>query len=390
MTDRFTHRSEGHGYANDGTWEVASTLVNDGAIWSRIQALRDESGHVTGEKLKQAFGRASEMRKLLLEVPPSCVDWDQVATEFNPEVLAASDRVIDYAAAHGTGSSQDEIVDTATRRIDDDALTVLRRCTADARAIYLPPGQLDRKLYEKISKVLEVLGGKWNRSAKGHVFEQDASVVLEVARITGTYMDPKDFGFFRTQEEWLQQAVMDAADLEPGMLTLEPNGGWGDLAEPAAAIVGKENVITCELLPANVQRLKDKGFSVMAGDFLQMTPEPIFDRVIMNPPFDRLADVSHVTHAAKFLKPTGKLVAIMSPSFTFNSAKKAQAFRDLMEMAGEVVQEVDSGAFKSSGTMVRTVIVSMDAARLPWNQRQVDSEGGDLGDDEPPRERMSA
>jgi 16S rRNA G1207 methylase RsmC len=38
-------------------------------------------------------------------------------------------------------------------------------------------------------------------------------------------------------------------------------------------------------------------------------PRYIYDRVVMNPPFDLERDVDHVTHALKFLEPEGQLVA---------------------------------------------------------------------------------
>ncbi len=34
-------------------------------------------------------------------------------------------------------------------------------------------GQLDRKMYESVGKGLDLLGGKWNKKAGGHVFAID-------------------------------------------------------------------------------------------------------------------------------------------------------------------------------------------------------------------------
>lgn len=263
------------------------------------------------------------------------------------------------------------------RSIDAEVMAVLRRCTADEKGIYLPAGQLERKLYSKVDAVLKELGGKWMTKLGGHKFaEGDPVEVLAAVQATGAYVSPKDFGFFPTPPEVAARAIA-AAQLEPGMLLLEPSAGMGGLLDHAAPVVGVENVVAVELLPKNVEALTRKGYPVLAGDFLAMTPEPIFDVVLMNPPFERLGDVEHVEHAARFLKPTGHLVSIMSPSFTFNSAKKAQAFRDLLEQAGEVVEDVEAGAFKSSGTDIRTVIVRLEADRLPWNQVQRDHDDYD-------------
>ena len=37
----------------------------------------------------------------------------------------------------------------------------------------------------------------------------------------------------------------------------------------------------------------------------------------MNPPFDRLQDVRHVTHAFSLLAPGGRLVAVMAEGVTY-------------------------------------------------------------------------
>lgn len=92
-------------------------------------------------------------------------------------------------------------------------------------------------------------------------------------------------------------------------------------------------------------------------DFLTVEPDPVYDRVVMNPPFGRQADIKHVSHALKFLKPGGLLVSVMASSVTFRSNKLTTDFRQLIEERGGHIEELPEGAFKSSGTMVNTVIV---------------------------------
>lgn len=77
----------------------------------------------------------------------------------------------------------------------------------------------------------------------------------------------------------------------------------------------------------------------------------------MNPPFGRQADIKHVSHALKFLKPGGLLVSVMASSVTFRSNKLTTDFRQLIVDRGGHIKELPEGAFKSSGTMVNTVIV---------------------------------
>ena len=51
--------------------------------------------------------------------------------------------------------------------------------------------QLDRKLYTEVNAALEALGGKWNRSAKAHVFAESPEDVLERILLDGGFHDAK-------------------------------------------------------------------------------------------------------------------------------------------------------------------------------------------------------
>ena len=56
--------------------------------------------------------------------------------------------------------------------------------------------------------------------------------------------------------------------------------------------------------------LKLQSFNLLGGDFLASIPQPIYDRVVANPPFSNNGVARHTTHAFKFLKPGGKLVTL--------------------------------------------------------------------------------
>lgn len=396
----------GNPYASDSTWEVAIVLASNIRCWDLIEkaGLRGEDGRVDAAGLKQLFlpllGNYQFAAMLKREI-----DWQEVADEFRVEQDAEEQRqshvstglqealpvhekasMVEAAPAPDTGSSRfaESGAPAPARTIDERALTVLRRCTATQEGVFLPPGQLERKLYSAINAVLEALGGKWDRKLKGHRFAEDPRAVLSVASQTGLYVSPKDFGFFPTPESIARQVVA-AARLEPGMLVLEPSAGQAGLADLAAEVVGKDNVHAIELLESNRKVLEDKGYTIYGHDFLATAPHQRFDRVIMNPPFESLADIEHVRHAAKFLRPDGLLVAITSGSFVFRETRKALAFRDLMDEAGEVVAKVDAGAFKESGTGVATMIISIDAARLPaefWGPGDERFAGGERCRDE--------
>ena len=67
--------------------------------------------------------------------------------------------------------------------------------------------------------------------------------------------------------------------------------------------------------------------SCSVEDFLAVPPAPVYDRVIMNPPFTRGQDVTHVQHALRFVRPGRRLVAVMPASIKSRADKAARAFR---------------------------------------------------------------
>ena len=86
-------------------------------------------------------------------------------------------------------------------KIPENVLNVLGECRADGNLLYLPSVQLDRKTYTEVNKVLENMGGKWNRKAKAHVFAEDDDVaeMLENVLLTQEVKDLKrEYQFFPT------------------------------------------------------------------------------------------------------------------------------------------------------------------------------------------------
>lgn len=243
-------------------------------------------------------------------------------------------------------------------QISEDVLKVLDAATLEGAKVFLT-GALDRKLYTETNKVLEAAGGKWNRSAKAHVFDGDAADALERIILTGEYSRTKqDFGQFDTPHV-LAENVVDLADVQAGMSVLEPSAGVGRIAA-AARQVG--SFVTCwEIDEKRAEKLADVAHSLNVGDFLAAEPVSAYDRVVMNPPFAKQDDIRHVLHALRFLKPGGRLVAIMSAGVMFRENKLSSEFRDLVEQSSGSIERLPEGAFKASGTSVNTCIVTINA-----------------------------
>lgn len=242
-------------------------------------------------------------------------------------------------------------------RVENEVLTVLSRAATQGNALTLV-GQLDRRLYDRTNKVLEAAGGKWNRKAKAHLFDGDAADAIEQIILTGEITIPQDFGYFQTPEPIVARLI-ELADIEPGMTVLEPSAGQGNIAHAVA----RETAVDCvELLPANFAKLNPSVRKALCGDFLRFEPMEDwrdYDRVVMNPPFARQDDIRHVTHAMRFLKDGGRLVSVMAASILFRDNRLTADFRALIDERGGDIEECPEGAFRSSGTMVRTVIVTI-------------------------------
>jgi type I restriction-modification system DNA methylase subunit len=244
-------------------------------------------------------------------------------------------------------------------KISNEVLNILEKSKVDGNKLYLPPGQLDRKLYEAINKVLVCLGGKWDKKTKSHIFTDDIAEAIDTAMLLGEVDDiieeKKEFQFFRTPNK-LAERIVKLAEIEDGHSVLEPSAGDGVIA----LTVVDEHEITpdcCELNPRHREVLKEAGLKVKGDDFLEF--EGSYDRIVANPPFTRQQDVDHVLHMYEILAKGGILVSVMSPSWQFRENKKSKGFRDFLEKNEAEVIELPEGTFKESGTMIRTCIVKI-------------------------------
>lgn len=249
-------------------------------------------------------------------------------------------------------------------KIAQPVLEVLDGATVVGNHLILA-GQIDRKLYADVNKVLEAIGGKWNRFAKAHVFDMPVADVLDPIMETGEYSRTKqDFGQFDSPPAVVEK-VIELAWISAGMSALEPSAGVGNIA--AALCAEGANVMAYEIdgrrsdLLAKALRAAPGGVIVVQQDFLTVRAVPIYDRVAMNPPFAGQADIKHVLHAAQFLKPGGRLVSVMSAGILFRQNRAAVEFREFVANHGGSIEPLPDGSFASSGTAVHTCIVHFNA-----------------------------
>ncbi|WP_247455406.1 class I SAM-dependent methyltransferase [Bradyrhizobium sp. 174] len=160
---------------------------------------------------------------------------------------------------------------------------------------------------------------------------------------------------FPTSPE-LAAEVAELADIRPGHRILEPSAGTGALIEAARVHgAGSLDIVAIEINYQVAQALgrSQQGVTIINGDFMDMAGAvDKFDRIIMNPPFERGADIQHIEHARKFLKPGGRLVAICA-----NGPRQ----RARLEPIATEWRDLPPGSFKHAGTMVNTALVVIDA-----------------------------
>jgi hypothetical protein len=239
---------------------------------------------------------------------------------------------------------------------------VLRRSRVEGTTLFLPPGQLDRELYEQVNDVLARLGGQWNRRVRGHVFKVDPAEKLAAVLETGKKPEKNPLDFFPTPPAVVEQMIV-RAELRDGMGVLEPSAGEGAIATVLHRSRLRLVVDCVELDPERAATLRDLGLCVHEGDFLAYQTKG-YDRVLMNPPFtaagDALVYVAHIRHAFSLLRPGGRLVAIAPGGFDFRDHKRVAEFRAFVDATGGW-QGLPHGTFTASGTEISTVMLWMDA-----------------------------
>jgi hypothetical protein len=176
-------------------------------------------------------------------------------------------------------------------------------------------------------------------------------------------------GYFPTQAPVIE-IMLRRARIENGMKVLEPEAGSGYIADAIRTAYPGAWIHTIEINPRLRDLLVLKGYQVLGDDFLSDEwPERfswidqsrgLFDRIVMNPPFERQQDLEHIRHAYKFLAPRGVLVSVLSPSFEFRSDRKSTEFRAWLDEVNATWENLPDGAFKASGTGVSTRLLLIE------------------------------
>ncbi|MFF2834293.1 methyltransferase, partial [Cellulosimicrobium cellulans] len=169
-------------------------------------------------------------------------------------------------------------------------------------------------------------------------------------------------GFFPTPNNIVQRMI-EFADIKDGETILEPSAGNGNILDGISQYIMEEGLnVNLEALEWNhklSEILELKQYKIVGNDFTEFIPNTLYDKIIMNPPFEKNQDIVHVLKAYDCLKDGGKLVSIMSPHWTFANDSKSVQFREWLSDKG-TFEKLPEGSFKESGTGVNTVLVVIE------------------------------
>lgn len=169
----------------------------------------------------------------------------------------------------------------------------------------------------------------------------------------------------------LAARMVELADIQSGQEVLEPSAGTGVIVDAIRSAMANETAGRCAIVAVEInQKLAHRlAFNDCLGasrvhpkDFLECNGDlGQFDRVLMNPPFERGADIQHIQHALTMLKPGGRLVAICA-----NGPRQQEALKPLVT----TWEDLPEDTFKEQGTGVRTALLVIDKPTVPVEKGQ--------------------
>ena len=153
----------------------------------------------------------------------------------------------------------------------------------------------------------------------------------------------------------LAKELVALAGVRKDSRVLEPEAGIGNIADAAKEVT--DHVDCIERMTDFCEILKLKKHNVIGNDLLTAETAPIYDAVVMNPPFSE--ECEHIKRAFDFLSPGGSLVAVCSSSIQWKSTRKYEQFRDWLS---EHTHSIDECGAKFEMTGVHTVVLVVDKA----------------------------
>ncbi|MET7772021.1 class I SAM-dependent methyltransferase [Nocardia sp. NPDC005366] len=253
--------------------------------------------------------------------------------------------------------------------VPEFAREILAESRIEGRNLYLPQ-QLSQADYRKVDRVLEAMGGKWNRQARAHVFPDNPSEIIEAAVTRGMTpnTDRKVLEAYWATPEPLARLLVAGehsgiAALPPGAHVLEPSAGDGALVRAILATNPGVEVTAVEPDRARAAHIDyNPRVTIVIDGFEEFTATTTsrYAAVVMNPPFALPGRptvwMDHLHTAWNLLDDGGQLLALAPNGYTYRADHDHAAIRELITAHGGH-EPLPAGAFTTSDTDTDTVLL---------------------------------
>ncbi|MFD0587776.1 methyltransferase [Paenibacillus sp. GCM10027627] len=200
------------------------------------------------------------------------------------------------------------------------------------------------------------------KAIRDEVKKPASPIKQKIKKLESEVKFSKIAGYFPTPKKVVER-MLDIANIGDGETILEPSAGNGNILDCITAHIQENGItVSVDAVEWNYslrEILELKNYKLVSNDFMEYGKYNHYDKIIMNPPFERNQDIQHVQHAYKCLNSNGRIVAIMSPHFTFASDATSVNFREWLNGRG-YYEKLPEGSFKESGTNVNTVLIVID------------------------------
>lgn len=159
----------------------------------------------------------------------------------------------------------------------------------------------------------------------------------------------KDLQYYPTPHNIVETLIELQYQIPENAKILEPSCGCGRIMDGIKKKWPDVNLFGIEYDSSRAAQARAKGHNVLTANFLEVVPNPIYDRIIMNPPFYGKHYAKHIKHALKFLKDGGILVSILPITARTDHGIFDGKWYDL-----------PFGSFSESGTNINTTVLTIN------------------------------
>lgn len=191
-----------------------------------------------------------------------------------------------------------------------------------------------------------------------------------VEDLVGTAL-ARDLAFYPSPAAVAAELVR-VAEPGDGQRVLEPSAGTGALVRAILARSAGATIHAIEVDPGRADLLaylarSEPRVTVQRANFLALPPNPVYDLVVMNPPFHGTHWIDHVVRAMDWLRPGGLLVSVVPASAETGETERHEHFRAWAEEHRSgwhaLYKDLPAESFAESGTRVQTSILVLRSPR---------------------------